>query len=380
MNLTADQQKLHDEIAHFAENELVYDLVERDQNGTFVRENWDKIASTGIIGSFVPTEYGGCGYDVTTSIAMLEGFGYGCKDNGLTLAVNGQMWSVMEPLLTFGSEEQKKKYLPKLCNGSFLAAHGMTEPKSGSDAYGLASSAEKVDGGYKLNGHKWLVGLAPACDIALVFAKTNPEYGRWGISAFIVEKEFSGFTRSEHQKKMGLRTAPFGDLTLEDVFVPEENRLGPEGVGVSIFNGSMEWERSFIFASHVGRMARQLDDCVAFANERNVYDQPIGRFQSISNRLAQMKARLEMARLLLYKAAWEKDQHMSNPMTAALAKWQISELFVESSLDAIRIHGGRGYMSDFEVERDLRDSIGGVIYSGTSDIQRNIVARLLGVD
>ena len=178
---------------------------------------------------------------------------------------------------------------------------------------------------------------------------------------------------------MGLRSNPLGSIKMVDCFVPEENRLGPEGIGVSLFNQSMDWERGFIFASHVGSMARQLDQCIAYARERKQFGQPIGKFQAVSHRVVDMKARLEQARSSLYRVASLKQRKASATMEATLAKLQISEAFVNNSLDAIRIHGALGYMSDYEVERDLRDATGGVIYSGSSDIQKNIIANLLGL-
>jgi alkylation response protein AidB-like acyl-CoA dehydrogenase len=200
-----------------------------------------------------------------------------------------------------------------------------------------------------------------------------------GITAFVVEEGTPGFRVSRKLDKLGLRTSPMGELIFEDCFVSEENRLGKEGAGASIFNSSMEWERSSILASHIGAMERQLETSIRYARERRQFGQSIGKFQSVSNRIADMKVRLETARLLLYKVAWSKKVGKSAVMDAALAKLYLSEAFVQSSLDAIRIHGGYGYMTEFEVERDLRDSIGGTLYSGTSDIQRVIIARWLGL-
>jgi alkylation response protein AidB-like acyl-CoA dehydrogenase len=178
---------------------------------------------------------------------------------------------------------------------------------------------------------------------------------------------------------MGLRTSPMGELILEDCVVPAESRLGPEGAGPAIFNGSMEWERSCILGSHIGAMERQLEECIRYTRERSQFGQKIGKFQSVANRIADMKVRLETARLLLYQVAWLNQNGKPAIMEAAMAKLYLSECFVSSSLDAIRTYGGYGYMTELEVERDLRDSIGGLIYSGTSDIQRVIIARWLGL-
>lgn len=363
----------------FAQAELNHDVDRRDHDSIFDDGLWQKCADFGVLGWCMPEQYGGAGIDLETSIYMLEGLGYGCRDNGLTLGLNGQIWSVQEPLLMFGSEEQKQRLLTGLCSGALKAAHGMTELSSGSDAFSLKTHARKVDGGYVLNGEKHYLGLAPCADFVLVFANTNPNAGSWGISAFIVESSFEGYEASGSREKMGLRSNPLGSIKMVDCFVPEENRLGPEGIGVSLFNQSMDWERGFIFASHVGSMARQLDQCIAYARERKQFGQPIGKFQAVSHRVVDMKARLEQARSSLYRVASLKQRKASATMEATLAKLQISEAFVNNSLDAIRIHGALGYMSDYEVERDLRDATGGVIYSGSSDIQKNIIANLLGL-
>lgn len=373
------QQTLYEAAVEFAQRELNTDLRSRDKQSVFSRDNWKKCANFGIQGLPIPKAYGGAQDVLLTTMRVMEGLGYGCRDNGLIFALNAQMWSVQLPILTFGTEAQKAKYLPALCRGELIGAHGMSEPDSGSDAYSLCTRAERRHNGYLLNGCKTFVTNAPVADMVLVFATVDPDLGRWGITAFLIEKGMAGFRIGGDMEKMGLRTAPIGELIMEDCFVPLSNRLGAEGAGVSIFNSSMEWERSCILASQVGAMQRQLESAIHYAREREQFGQPIGKFQAVSHRIVEMKLRLETARLLLYKIGWLKDQNKSAVMEAALAKLYLSECFVESSLDAIRVHGGYGYMSEHEIERDLRDAIGGTLYSGTSDIQRNIIARLLGL-
>ncbi len=363
----------------FARSELNTGLLERDRQGEISLQNWKKCAEFGLLGLPIPRAYGGSGADILTAMLAMEGLGYGCRDNGLIFAMNAQMWSVQLPILNFGTEEQKAKYLPGMCAGEMIGAHGMTEADSGSDAHSLRTRAERVDGGYKLNGSKMFVTNAPFADMALIFATVDPDKGRWAITAFLVDKDTPGYSVSRQLDKMGLRTSPMGEIVLQDCFVPESCRLGQEGNGASIFNSSMEWERSCILAAHVGAMERQVEECVEYARTRKQFGAPIGKFQSVSNRIADMKVRLETARLLLYKMAWLKKQGKSALMEAAIAKLYLSECFVRSSEDAIRIHGGYGYMTEFEVERDLRDALGGTIYSGTSDIQRQIIARLMGL-
>ena len=367
------------ECVAFAQSELGDGARHRDDNCTFAADLWQRCADFGVLGWCMPEKYGGSGLDIETSILMLEGLGYGCPDNGLTLGLNGQLWSVQEPLLMFGTEDQKHRYLSALCTGKMRAAHGMSELGSGSDAFSLSTTAEKTGDGYLLNGEKHYIGMAPYADIALVFASTNPDAGNWGISAFIVEADLEGYAASPPVEKMGVRSNPMGTITLTNCLVAEENRLGPEGIGVSLFNQSMDWERGFIFASHVGSMARQLDQCIEYARQRKQFGQPIGKFQAVSHRIVAMKERLEHARMLLYRVASLKRRGESATMEAAMAKLRISESFVENSLDAIRIHGALGYLTAGEVERDLRDATGGVIYSGTSDIQKNIIAGILGL-
>lgn len=377
---TEQQQALWDETYQFAEERLrLDDLADRDQRGAFLEENWQACANKGLLGLCMPTAYGGMGYDMVTTVHTLEALGYGCPDNGLTLAVNGQTWSVQLPILRFGTDTHKEKYLPGLINGTLKGAHAVTEPESGSDAFSLTTTAEKSDGGYLLNGRKIFIGMGPVADVLIVFATLNPKLGRWGVTAFIIDADSVGVEQGVARSKMGLRTEPMGDICLKDVFVPEENRLGREGAGASLFNDAINYERSFIFSSHVGSMARQLDKTVAYVKERKQGGVSIGKYQSVSNRIADMQVRLETARAFLYKAAWLADQGLDFSLQAAMTKLVVSELFVENSFDAVRVHGGRGYLAETGIERDLRDAIGGVIYAGTSDIQRNLIAGLMGL-
>jgi len=366
-------------VIDFARQCLNKDMIERDRDGRFSRELWQECAKFGIQGLPFPEQYGGGNADILTTMLTMEGLGYGCPDNGLIFGINAQMWSVQMPILTFGSDAQKQKYLPGLCNGSLIGAHGMSEPDAGSDAFSLRARAERRDGGYVLNGTKTFVTNAPVCDVALVFATVDPGKKMFGVTGFLIDKGTPGFSVSKHIDKMGLRTSPMSEIILEDCFVPEESRLGREGIGSRIFSDSMEWERACILGSHLGAMERLLERCIQHANERHQFGQPISKFQSVANRIVDMKLRLDTARLLTYQVAWLKKTGRPAVMEAALAKLYLSECFVQSALDAVRTLGGYGYTTEYEVERDLRDAIGGTLYSGTSDIQRNIVARLLGL-
>jgi alkylation response protein AidB-like acyl-CoA dehydrogenase len=376
---TDDQSQRREAAIAFAEEHLNTDLIDRNRDGRWSPEAWKACADFGILGLVVPTEYGGQGLDPLTAVAVLEGIGYGCRENGLPFALNSQMWSVQPALTMFGSEDQKQTHLRDLVTGAKIGAFGITEPESGSDSYALQTKATKVDGGYVLSGTKAYITFAPIADLAIVFATTAPELGRWGISAFIVEYGTDGFRREAVDEKMGLRTTPFGNMTFDECFVPTESRLGPEGGGVAIFTNAMESERGYIFASQIGRMERQLEECIQYANTRKTFGVTIGKHQSVSNRVADMAVRLETARNLLYKVAWLDANNRPVLKEAAMAKLYLSECFVDSSLDAIRLNGARGYVTEAEVERDLRDGVGGLLYSGTSDIQRNIISQISGL-
>jgi L-prolyl-PCP dehydrogenase len=378
---TPEQISFRDSIISFVKSELQDDLVERDSKGIFARDLWMKCADFGIQGLAAPKKYGGKNetVDLITAVLAMEAFGYACPDNGLALGLNAHMWTVLTPIVQFGNEDQKKKFIPKMVSGEWIAAHALTEPNTGSDVFSMEMTAEKRDGGYILNGKKHLITFAPIADMVLVFANANPNLGKWGVTAFLVEKGTPGFSVSPVRDKMGLRTVPIGELNFDDCFVPEENRLGGEGAGFSLVNHSLEYDRCCILASHLGAMERQLEQTIAYVKTRKQFGQAIGKFQSVSNRIADMKLRLETSRLLLYKAVWEKQSGKSAMLDVALLKLQLSESFVSSSLDAMRCYGGRAYLTDTGVERDLRDAVGGLLYAGTSDIQRNIIAKLLGV-
>jgi alkylation response protein AidB-like acyl-CoA dehydrogenase len=376
---SAEQIALKETVIAFAQQELNHDVRRRDREGIFSPEIWCKCGAFGVQGWFMPREYGGQGHDLLTTTLALEALGYGCRDNGLTFALNAQMWSTQIALLEHGSDAQKGKYLPPLIRGEQIGAYAMTEPDSGSDAYSAKTTAIRTDDGYVLNGHKMLITFGPIADFAIIFASTDLSKGKWGLSVFIVDKGVPGFQQLSVQEKMGLRTVPIGQFIFENCFVPEENRIGAEGAGGSIFNSSQEYERACILASQIGAMEHQLEVVVKYARERQQFGKPIGKFQAVSHRITEMKLRLELARLITYRAAWTKASGKSTMMESALANLYLGDAFIESSMDTIKIHGGRGYLTEYEIERDLRDAMAGPVYGGTSDIQRNIIARFLGL-
>lgn len=378
-SLTPQQQEWQTAAIEFARASLADDMIARDHAGTFSRDLWKKCAEFGVQGLPVPEEYGGNGADVGTAIAVMEGLGYGCKDAGLLFSINAHLWTNSVPILLYGTEAQKKKYLPGLCDGTLIGANGASEPESGSDVFAMKTRAEKRGNTYILNGAKMFVTNAQVADTIATYATLDEKMGIMGVCGFIVEKSFPGVSVSRKLEKMGLRTSPMAEVIFENCEVPAENLLGREGRGAEVFNCSMEWERSCILASCLGTMRRQLEKCTEYARMRRQFGRPIGKFQSVANKLVDMKVRLETARPLVYRIGWLKDQGKSAVMEAAMAKLYLSDCFVKSSLDAIQVYGGYGYMTECELERDLRDAVGSQLYSGTSEIQRNIIASMMGL-
>lgn len=375
--LPIEQKSLRDAVLEFAQREL--GAGRSGEEGAFSRERWRKCAEFGIQGLPVPPQYGGTGASPMTIILALEALGYGCKDNGLIFSLNAQMWACEIPIVRFGDARQKERYLPGLCDGSLIAANATSEPSSGSDAFSLSTTAERREDRYVLNGAKTFVTNAPEADLFVLYATTDRTSSWAGLCSFLVERDTPGLTVGPPLEKMGLRGSPMSELFLDDCELSEEQVLGRPGAGMGVFNASMEWERGCILASAVGTMQRQLERCIAYAREREQFGQPIGGFQAISHRIVDMKVRLETGRLLLHGLGQLMERGEAGPMDSALTKLYLSECFVQSSLDALQIHGGYGYMKEYELEQDVRDAIGSRIYSGTSDLQRNIVARHLGL-
>lgn len=376
---SADEELLYEQTRVFADAALNGDVIERDKNSQFPHELWQECADHGVLGWFMPESFGGRGYSAITSSYLLEALGQGSRDNGLTFALGAQLWSVQKALLQFGTPEQIEKYLPAMIKGSAIGAFAITESNSGSDAFALETTAQRDGEDFILNGEKCMITLAPVADLAIVFAVTNPDAGQWGLSAFLIDTKSKGCSLSENIPKMGLRTVPFGNISLAQCRVPASSILGSEGSASSIFNYSQSWERSLVLAPQLGAMQRLIDQSVAFAKQRKRSGQPIGKFQSVSHRIADMRIRLETSRLLLYKTAYLLDSGKQSVTEAAIAKTHISEAFVQTCYDAIAIHGGAGYLTETELERQSRDALGATIYGGTVDIQRNIISGMLGL-
>jgi alkylation response protein AidB-like acyl-CoA dehydrogenase len=309
----------------------------------------------------------------------MEGLGYGCPDSGLLFSLNAHLWTNSLPLVDFGTDDQRRRYLPGLGNGDLIGANGATEPDAGSDIFAMRTRAERCGDVYVLNGVKTFVSNAPVADLFVIYATVDRALGPMGVTAFIVERNTRGLSISRHLSKMGLRTSPMAEVVLENCAIPVDNRLGREGRGVEVFESSMEWERGCILASALGVMRRQLEKCVTHARSRTQFGSRIGKFQSVANRIVDMRVRLDACRPLVYRIGALKERNQKATVEAAIAKLFVSEAFVQSMLDAVQVFGGYGYMTEQEIERDLRDAIGATLYSGTSEIQRNLIARGLGL-
>ena len=291
---TEEHLNFKNAVIEFAQKELNTGLIDRDRLGELSRENWKKCARMGIFGLATPEEYGGSGNDILTTMLVMEGLGYGCRDNGLVFAMNAQMWSVQHPILTFGTEAQKQKYLPALCSGELIGAHGMSNliPVLMPTACMLKPTTRRE---LRSQRHQDVRNKCAGCRYGLGLCHGQPSKKIGGVTAFLVEKGTPGFRVSRNIEKMGLRTSPMGELILEDCVIPVENRLGPEGAGSNIFNSSMEWERSCILGSHIGAMERQLQDCVRYA---------AASARSLARRSASF-SRLLTA-LLICKSGWKR--------------------------------------------------------------------------
>jgi alkylation response protein AidB-like acyl-CoA dehydrogenase len=379
--LTAEQRELYDAVLAFARDEMRSDLGGLDASDAFDREGWRRAASFGIHGLPVPAEYGGQGRDLLTTIVAMEALGRGCRDNGLVFAINAQMWACEMPIVAYGNEEQKRAWLPRLVSGEAIGAHAITEPGAGSDVFSLTTRATRVDGGYRLDGAKTFSTNAPIADLAVAFAylDRSAETKSPALTAFLVPRDSAGVTFSGPIHKMGLRTSPMGEVVFDGCVVPESSRLGPEGAGQAVFNSAMEWERACIFAAHLGAMERLLDDCVRYARQRRQFGQPIAKFESVADRIVDMKVNIDAGRFLLHRVGWLHGEGRSSVMESAIAKLFVSEAHVRAALDALQLHGGYGYMREYPIEREVRDALSGTLYSGTSEMQRRIIARCLGL-
>lgn len=349
--------------------------------GTFDRARWQAAATFGVQGLTAPMEFGGAGLSMVDAMLTFEGLGRGAVDQGTVFALSAQVFAMQSALLAAGSSQQKNRWVPELCRGRAIGAFAMSEPDAGSDTASITTRATLLaDGRYRLDGVKAWVTLGTVCDVVIVFATTDPALGSWGLTAFLVEASRPGVTAAPEIAKLGLESCPFTTLTFTNCVVHPDEVLGARGAGAAVFRDAVNAERAFLYAAQLGATERTIEASITRARTRRQFGQAIGSFQAVSHRIADMKLRHEAARMLVYKAAMLRDLGRDVTMAAALAKLQASETAVQSALDAMHVFGAEGYTLAAGVDRGLRDAIGGLSYSGTSDIQRSVVARLLGLE
>jgi len=379
-SFTDEQRMLYDQISRFASSELNRTEAESGNEHEFPHARWLKCGEMGLQGLPVPEELGGVGLDPVSTAVALEALGYGCRDGGLVFAVCAHLLACVIPVWKHGSPALQERYLPDLCVGNKICVNGMTEPGTGSDAFSMKTRAVPKGDGFVINGSKTFSSNGPVADVAVLYAATDPDKGyHGGVTAFLIDKDTPGFSSGQKFQKMGLHSCPIGELVMEDVYVPAEAVLGEVGGGAAIFTESMDWERACLIAAHVGTIEWLLKQAIEYARTRKQGPDTISKFQAVAHRLVDVKVRLEASRLLTYKAAAGLSRPRTASMNASIAKLFVSESLLTSAIDTLRTFGGYGLMADYGIESVIRDGAAGIIYSGTSDIQRNIVARWLGL-
>lgn len=373
---TDEQQQSYQQARTFAERELCLPR-EPLAFAEAWRARWRQCAHFGIQGLNLPAAYGGMGLDPCTAVHVLEGLGRGCDDNGLLLSLGAQIWSVNAPLLAFGSEPQKSKWLSSLAHGEAVGAFALTEPESGSDAYHLRTRATAEAGGYRLEGCKIYITNAPVADLFLVLATTDPNMGYFGLTAFLVDRGCRGLEVGPPLHKMGLETSPMAEVRFEGVWVPADAVLGEVGGGGALLAHTLEWERGCLLAPALGTMDRLLAATTAYTHARKQFGRPVVEFEAVGQLLAEMRLRLELSRLLTFHFAWLKGQQMPAGVEASMVKLYVSESLRRISELALHLHGTAGYMRELEFERTWRDAMASSLYSGTTEMQHNLIAESL---
>jgi alkylation response protein AidB-like acyl-CoA dehydrogenase len=385
-SLTDHQKLIRDTVRQFMENEVRPGVRQRDREARFPIDEIKKIAELGCCGMLIPEEWGGPGLDAISYVLMLEEVAR--VDVAMSTSLSVTNSAVQAPLLGFATEAQKKKYLRRLATGEILGAFCLTEPAAGSDAAGIQTRAVRCDCGYRLNGTKTWVSNGSVAGLFIVFAKTNPEAGGKGITAFLVEPGFKGFRAGRHEEKMGQHSSPSVEIVLNDCEVPLENRLGEEGQGLKIALSALDGGRVGIAAQAVGLAQGALEESVKYAKQRRAFGRSIGEFQAIQWMIADMQTEIEAARSLVHHAAWLADRSAMaqgkdscGRMGAASSKAKLyaSEMVNRVVAKAVQIHGSVGYSRETDVERLYRDARVITIYEGTSEVQRMIIARDLGL-
>jgi alkylation response protein AidB-like acyl-CoA dehydrogenase len=346
----------------------------------FTPEEWRRCAAAGVLGLSVPASYGGAGLDALGTAHAAEAFGRGCPDLGLVFSAMAHLLACATPIAEHGSPGLRAAVLPRLCSGEWVGANAITEDGAGSDVTALTTRAEaRPDGSYVLAGEKSFVSNGPVADLFLVYATTDPRFGHLGLTAFAVERGFPGVRPGAAFAKLGPGSCPAGRLVLDGCRVPATHVVGRPGTGAAVFQSSMGWERTCLFAAYLGAGFRILDRCVHHAATRRQFGRPIGDNQAVSHRLADLRTRLEAARLLVLRACWTRDR--GHPATAeiAMAKLAAAEAVADTALESLRLFAGAGVRADSGVARDLADALPGTIFSGTSDLQREVLAKAMGL-
>ncbi|RDI41995.1 acyl-CoA dehydrogenase [Falsibacillus pallidus] len=373
--LTEEHEMLRKMVRDFALNEVAPTAAERDEEERFDREIFDKMAELGLTGIPWPEEYGGIGFDYLAYCIAVEELSRVCASTGVTLSAHTSLagW----PIYKFGSEEQKQKYLRPMAQGEKIGAYGLTEPGSGSDAGGMRTTAREDGGDYILNGSKIFITNGGIADIYVVFALTDPTQKQRGTTAFIIEKDFPGFSVGKKEKKLGIRSSPTTEIIFEDCRVPKENILGEVGEGFKIAMMTLDGGRNGIAAQAVGIAQGALDASVNYAKERQQFGKPIAANQGISFKLADMATGIEASRLLTYQAAWLESEGLPYGKESAMSKLMAGDTAMKVTTEAVQIFGGYGYTKDYPVERYMRDAKITQIYEGTQEIQRLVISRML---
>jgi len=374
----SDQQALRTGLTEWVDV-LSAGHVEQDAQGGFPWEKWKLIQECGILRLPFDEQWGGLGQDLLTTMYLLEGLGHGCRDGGLNFSVSTHMVSTGIPVQRFGSAALKQRYLPAICDGDRIGAHAITEPDGGSDALAMRTRAVRDGDHYVLTGSKTFVSNGPVADLFVVYARTHPDGGPLGITPFLVERGTPGFDIGNPIPKMGLKTSPLTELYFDECRVPAANVVGRAGGGFLVLDFVMKWEILCSFVINLGEMRHRLERCVDYARERRQFGAPIGSFQGISHKIADMKIGVETASMWLYNTALKVMAGENVTTDMAITKLVTSENNVASAMAAVQIFGGNGYMAEYGLEKDLRNAVAGTIYSGTSEIQRNRIASMLGL-
>ncbi len=375
---TAEQNALRDGLRPWF-GVLNEERDEPDDRTGFPWAKWKAVRETGLLGLPFEQRWGGLGQDLLTTMHVLEGFGEGCRDGGLGFSVATHLVSTGISLQHHGSPALRARYLPGVCAGETIGAHAITEADSGSDALRMRTRAVRDGDGFVLTGSKAFVSNGPIADLVVVYARTSDEPGPFGTTAFLVQRGAPGLRFGPAEAKMGLRTSPLGALHLDGVRVPAANVLGRVGGGFLVLDHVMKWEILCSFAVTAGAMRHRLDRCLAHARERRQFGAPIGSYQAISHRLVDMRIGLRSARAWLFATAARFAAGENVTEDVAITKLVVSEANLAGALTAVQVFGGSGFLAATGVESDLRDAVGGTLYSGTSEIQRNRIAALLGL-